>query len=111
MRVLKQWFSYRRANRERPLIGDKRPPSRLETIRPDHWLPEYTTDLLDVLNVLGLLVDVDSRAGKRARRHHWRPDHLARPTPGCGRPQPARRLPDETVPWPGSVDEALRLVS
>lgn len=26
--VLRQWFSYRRANRERPIIGDRRPPSR-----------------------------------------------------------------------------------
>lgn len=58
MRVLQQWFSYRRANRERPLMGDKRAPSRLERIRPDRWLPEYTTELLDVLNVLGLLVDL-----------------------------------------------------
>ncbi len=48
MNVLTQWFSYRRANRERPLMGDKRPPSKLERIRPDRWLPEYTTDLLDI---------------------------------------------------------------
>lgn len=28
----------------------------LDRIQPDHWLPEYTTDLLDLLNVLGRLV-------------------------------------------------------
>ena len=60
MNVLSQWFSYRRANRERPLMGDKRPPSKLEKVRPDRWLPEYTTDLLDILNVLGLLIDLEA---------------------------------------------------
>jgi hypothetical protein len=60
LRVIHQWFSYRRANRERPLIGDKRPPSRLMEIQPDRWLPEYTTDLLNLLNVLGLLVDLEA---------------------------------------------------
>jgi hypothetical protein len=60
LRVIHQWFSYRRANRERPLIGDKRPPSRLTEIQPDRWLPEYTTDLLNLLNVLGLLVDLEA---------------------------------------------------
>jgi hypothetical protein len=53
--VLLQWFSYRKQNRERPLIGDRRPPSPLGSIQPDHWLAEYTTELLNVLNVLGLL--------------------------------------------------------
>lgn len=58
--VLTQWFSYRRADRDRPLMGDRRPPSRLEEIRPDRWLPEYTSELLDLLNVLGLLVDLET---------------------------------------------------
>ena len=57
--VLTQWFSYRRQNRERPLIGDRRLPSKLGDIQPDHWLPEYTTDLLNLLNVLGLLTDLE----------------------------------------------------
>jgi hypothetical protein len=57
--ILLQWFSYRKANRERPLIGDKRPPSPLGDIQPDHWLAEYTTELLNVLHVLGLLVDLE----------------------------------------------------
>jgi predicted helicase len=59
--VLKQWFSYRRKNREKPQIGDRRPPSPLGEIQPDHWLPEYTTELLNVINVLGLLVKLEPK--------------------------------------------------
>jgi len=57
--VLIQWFSYRKKNRERPIIGERRAPSKLGEIQPDHWLPEYTTELLNVLNVLGLLVELE----------------------------------------------------
>ena len=57
--VLLQWFSYRRKNRERPIIGDRRPPSPLGDIQPESWLAEYTTELLNVLNVLGLLVELE----------------------------------------------------
>jgi hypothetical protein len=57
--VLRQWFSYRKANRERPIIGDRRPPSKLSDVQPSHWLPEYTTELINVLNVLGLLVSLE----------------------------------------------------
>jgi len=57
--VLLHWFSYRKANRERPIIGDRRTPSPLGKIQPDHWLAEYTTELLNVLNVLGWLVDLE----------------------------------------------------
>jgi len=56
--VLLQWFSYRRKNRERPIIGDRRPPSPLGDIQPDHWLPEYTTELL---NVLTLMVELEPK--------------------------------------------------
>ena len=57
--VLLQCFSYRKANRERPIIGDRRTPSTLGNIQPDHWLPEYTTELLNVLNVLAMLVELE----------------------------------------------------
>jgi hypothetical protein len=57
--VLLQWFSYRKKNRERPIIGDRRTPSPLGNIQPDHWLAEYTTELINVLNVLGCLVDLE----------------------------------------------------
>ena len=59
--VLDQWFSYRRRDRTKPQIGDKRPPSPLEKIQPDGWLAEYTTDLLNLLNVLGRLVALEPR--------------------------------------------------
>lgn len=58
-RVFTQWFSYRKKNRERPMIGDRRPPSKLGEIQPDHWPAEYTTELLHVLNVLALLVKLE----------------------------------------------------
>lgn len=51
--VLTQWFSYRRKTR------DRRPPSPLGEIQPKAWPAEYTTELLDLLNVLGLLVEIE----------------------------------------------------
>jgi len=57
--VLIQWFSYRKLHRERPVIGDRRAPSKLNDIQPSHWLPEYTTELLNMLNVLTLLVELE----------------------------------------------------
>jgi Type ISP C-terminal specificity domain len=57
--VLWQWFSYRRRDRSRPIIGDRRPPSPLDAIQPEGWLPEYTTDLLDLLHVLGRLIALE----------------------------------------------------
>lgn len=62
--VLLQWFSYRKADRERPIIGDRRSPSPLGDIQPDHWLAEYTTELINVLNVLGLLIDLEPTQAK-----------------------------------------------
>ena len=59
--VLTQWFSYRGRDRSRPIIGDRRPPSPLGEIQPSGWLAEYTTELLNVLNVLGQLVKLESR--------------------------------------------------
>ena len=57
--VLWQWFSYRRNDRSKPLIGDKRPPSPLDSVKPDHWLSEYTADLINLLHVLGRLVRLE----------------------------------------------------
>ncbi len=57
--VLTQWFSYRRRDRTKPVIGDRRPPSPLEKIQPEGWLAEYTSDLLDLLNVLGLVIALE----------------------------------------------------
>ena len=57
--VLTQWFSYRKRNRERPQIGERRTPSPLGDIQPDAWRVEYTTELLNLLNVLGRLVALE----------------------------------------------------
>ena len=59
--VLVQWFSYRRLDRSRPIIGNRRTPSPLGQIPPDGWLAEYTTELMNVLHVLGRLVALESR--------------------------------------------------
>ena len=59
--VLVHWFSYRKKDRTRAVIGDRRPSSLLEKIQPDRWLAEYTTELLNVLHVLGRLVGLESR--------------------------------------------------
>ncbi|MEK6372788.1 MAG: type ISP restriction/modification enzyme [Acidobacteriota bacterium] len=66
--VLLQWFSYRKKNRERPIIGNRRPPSPLGNIQPDHWLAEYTTELINVLNVLGWLVELEPQQASLLER-------------------------------------------
>jgi hypothetical protein len=53
--VVAHWFSYR----GRPMIGDRRTPSPLGGIQPAGWLAEYTTELMNVLNVLGRLVALE----------------------------------------------------
>lgn len=67
-RVLREWFSDRKQDRSKPLIADKRPPSPLDKIQPDHWLPEYTSDLLDLLNVLGRLIALEPKQGDLLER-------------------------------------------
>jgi hypothetical protein len=59
MNVLRQWFSYRKRDRTRPIIGDRRRPSPLGDIQPEHWPHEYTSDLIDLLHVLGRLVALE----------------------------------------------------
>ena len=66
--VLAQWFNSRKREREKPQIGDRRKPSPLGDIQPDHWLAEYTTELLNVLNVLGLLVELEPQAEQLLER-------------------------------------------
>jgi hypothetical protein len=100
--VLRQWFSYRKADRTRPVIGDRRPPSALDKIQPDHWLPEYTEDLLNLLHVLGRLVALEpaqatlldeicaapllteaslTGAGRIGSRHQWSRARKPKPQP------------------------------
>jgi hypothetical protein len=57
--VLNKWFGYRRRNRERPPTGARR-SSPLEQVQATAWRAEYTSALIDLLNVLGLLGDLES---------------------------------------------------
>lgn len=57
--VLEHWFSYRRRDRSRPIIGERREPSPLGEIQPSGWLAEYTTELLNLIHVLDRLVDLE----------------------------------------------------
>lgn len=54
MRVLKKWFGYRKRNP----AGKRTSP--LDEIWMRHWPPQYTTELLDVINVLGRLENLES---------------------------------------------------
>jgi hypothetical protein len=67
-RVLSQWWSYRRKDRSKPPMGDKRPPSELSKIKPEKWLPEYTTELLNILRVLTRLVALEPAQDDLLRR-------------------------------------------
>lgn len=66
--VLTHWFSYRRRDRARPIIGDRRKPSPLGNIQPEGWLAEYTTELLHVLNILGRLVALEPKQADLLKR-------------------------------------------
>ncbi len=57
--VLGKWFSYRRRSRDRPLMGDRR-VSLLSQVQSQTWRAEYTRDLIDLLNVLGLLEQLET---------------------------------------------------
>ena len=105
-KVLRQWFSYRKSNRERPIIGDRRPPSKLGDIQPDHWLAEYTTELINVLNVIGRLVALEPAqaellkrvcAGPMISAEELRvaspPARQAGPRPGSGHKSPEDEQP------------------
>ena len=52
----------------RTTIGERRPPSPLESIFPNHWLAEYTSELLNVLHVLGRLVALEARQADLLQR-------------------------------------------
>ena len=56
--VLAKWFSNRRKTRDRPVMGDRR-VSALLNIQAEHWTADYTRELIDLLNVLGMLSDLE----------------------------------------------------
>ena len=49
-------------------MGDRRPPSPLGDIQPDGWLAEYTTELINVLNVLGRLTKLEPKLAELLER-------------------------------------------
>lgn len=51
--VLRKWFGYRK---KKP-AGKRTSP--LDFVNPTSWSPDYTTDLLSLLNVLGRLVELE----------------------------------------------------
>lgn len=59
--IILQWFSYRRKNRARPTMGDRRPASILSSIQSEVWPAEYTTELLNLIHVLGRLTALESQ--------------------------------------------------
>jgi Type ISP C-terminal specificity domain len=59
--VVSQWWSYRREDRSKPPMGDRRPHSKLSEIQPTIWPAEYTTELLALLRVLTRLVALEPR--------------------------------------------------
>lgn len=62
--VLHQWFSYRKRDRSRPVIGDRRPPSALDRTQLQYWPAAYTSELLNLLHVLGRLVALEPKQDK-----------------------------------------------
>lgn len=58
--IIDQWFSYRRLDRNRPIIGDRRPPSPLDNIQPERWPASYTEDLINLLHILTLLTGMEA---------------------------------------------------
>lgn len=56
--VIDQWFSARRADRSKPVIGERR-VSALQSVQPAGWLQEYSYELIDLLNVIGLLIELE----------------------------------------------------
>ena len=68
--VVGHWFSYRPPRpATRPQIGDKRPPSPLDKVQPEHWLAEYTSDLIDLLNVIGRAGGGGAKQAELMRAH------------------------------------------
>ena len=50
------------------MIGERRAPSPLDGIQADSWIPGYTTDLMDLLHVLGRLVRVEKQQAELLER-------------------------------------------
>lgn len=62
MRVLRKWFSYRKRDPE------GRRSSPLDDVTAPWWESAWTTELLELINVLGLLVDIEAAQANLLRR-------------------------------------------
>ena len=49
-------------------MGDKVKPSPLGDIQPGHWLPGYASELINVLNVLGMRVELELKQADLLKR-------------------------------------------
>ncbi|MEV0626786.1 type ISP restriction/modification enzyme [Nonomuraea wenchangensis] len=58
--ILGSWFHYRRKTQERTVMGDRR-VSPLLKINARSWPYSQTKELLDLLNIIGLLVSLESQ--------------------------------------------------
>lgn len=66
-RIIDRWFSSRKSDRAKPPMQNRR-ESELDSFKPNIWPPEYTADLIDLLNVIGLLVDLEHSQADALKR-------------------------------------------
>ncbi len=59
VQVIREWFNDRKRDRTPTVIGD-RTVSPLWEVHSPTWRASYTSDLLDLINVLGLLIDAEA---------------------------------------------------
>lgn len=57
--MIREWFNDRKRDRTPTVIGD-RTVSPLWEVHSPTWRASYTSDLLDLINVLGLLIDAEA---------------------------------------------------
>jgi hypothetical protein len=57
--IVRQPIASKRSPPQPHQAGHRRPPSPLDSIQPDHWRPVYTSDLIDLLHVLGRLIALE----------------------------------------------------
>ncbi len=61
------------SQRRTPDCRRRQQPSPLGDIQPDYWLAEYTTELVNLLNVLAWLVDLESSQAERLEKISFGP--------------------------------------
>jgi hypothetical protein len=94
-KVVKRWFDYRK----RTPRG--RRSSKLDHVVPTCWRPDYTTELLNLLQILGRLIDGSGGVRSAAAWVRWRRPHsAAAPAPARTTPPTASRPADAaSIVW------------